>query len=505
MKCYEKYVMGAGANSFKIATHILLHSKPSAELNDPGRPKLTDAEEALLRNAVVLDEVDRPILLAQQVVAGAISYDEYVAWGQKIGVFKLPKQADSGHMQDADGDLKIFDPGTVVAASQPSSTFDVGVAHIAPPGSLTAVQGFKNAGKGQAVFEVARAVIFDSKAFGVFPSNRPPAVVCLLDSETPEGLFEARIEQYGLGAARGTSFFPISKNQLLRAGEKNPALTDPKFRARLEAAIYKKKVDVLVLDNLTTLSTKGGIYQPSITSEILDLAATLTARGITVIVVHHSDEKKGEQRPDSAHMRGSSEFSIRAHTEIVVIGQKQIRESTYLGTEEVRAAAGMDGATIGLRFKVCKAACVLEGHTYWLHLPLNGNTWDLLAVTGRDDEPIDFTMPMPDHAQGQGEHVPWLEKDAIVSADNAPDLGGIVDGMAEVSLADSSEKGLSGDEIKVLEYVNIHKKIEVRDARTILGWGDTKIRKTLSGLVEKGKLRILESGQGLTTVYGLPG
>jgi hypothetical protein len=503
VKPYRDYVMGAGAKSFKVAKHMLLHSKPSDALNSPDRPKLADVEEELLRNAVFLDDEERPILFIRQLLNTAISYDAFKQWGQKAGIFKRPKQEQSGHTQDAGGDLKIFDPGTVVAASQPSSILDVGVSQIAPPGSLIVIHGFKNAGKSYTGFEAARSVIFGLKAFGVFPSNRPPGVAYLLDSETPTTVFAARIGQYGLLDVRGTSFFPISKEVLIREGEENPSLTNPNFRARLEAAIYKNKADFLVIDNLTTLSTKGGIYQPGIASEILDWAATLTARGVTVLVVHHSDDQKGKQRPESAHMRGSSEFSIRAHTEIVVIGQKQILEYG-LGTEAVQDAARMDGATIGLQFNFCKTACVLERHTFWLHLPLDGNAWDLLAVTGRDGEPIDITMPIsPDHAPELDEHVAWLEKDVVASADNVPDLGMKTDGLADSQPTDSPDQGLSEDEMKVMEHVKTHNKIKVSDACNLLGYGETTARKALNGLVDKGKLLKLETGQGLPTVYGL--
>lgn len=116
VKVYRDYVMGAGAKSFKVTTHMLLHSKPSDDLNSPDRPKLTDAEEELVCKAVSLDEVERPSHLAQQILDSTISCDEFVRWGQKVGIFKWPKQAGSPSVQNQGGELKIFDLDSVVAA-----------------------------------------------------------------------------------------------------------------------------------------------------------------------------------------------------------------------------------------------------------------------------------------------------------------------------------------------------------------------------------------------------
>jgi hypothetical protein len=506
VKCYEKYVMGAGANSFKVATHILLHSKPSDTLNSSDRPKLADVEEELLMKTVFLDDVERPLWFIRQLLNDAITYDEYIARGQKMGIFKQPKLADSGHTQIAGGDLKIFDPGSVVAATQPNSLAKVTLSQILA--GIVMLHGIKDAGKSLAALEFINAVTSGRTAFEVFPTNCPPAVVYLLDSETPEGALKARFEQYGLTAAVGKNFFPVSKMELLSLGEADLVLTDAAFRARLEAQMGSLKVKMLVLDNLTTLAESGTIYQQQAIGDILDLAGRLASRGITVVVLHHSKEQAGKEKeqPGTARMRGSRESSIRAHTELVVIGTEQILADENLGTNEVQDAARMDGATIGLHFKVCKLASILKGKTLWFHLPLNGNVWKLLAVTGRDDEPIDITMSISsDHAPEQAAYDAWLNEDAVASADNTPDLGGIIDSMADMPLADSPEQGLSGDAVKVLEYVNIHKKIEVGDARTILGWGETKIRKILNGLVEKEKLIVLYVSPGEATIYGLPG
>ena len=58
-KAYHAYVMGAGAKSFRVASYVLLHSKPDSDLNTSDRPELADAEKALTDRLIFSDDVER--------------------------------------------------------------------------------------------------------------------------------------------------------------------------------------------------------------------------------------------------------------------------------------------------------------------------------------------------------------------------------------------------------------------------------------------------------------
>lgn len=498
IKLYQTYSLGVGARSFKVATHILLHSKPSRGLNIPNMAELTDYEARLVRRAVCVDDIERPVWFIKQLLDDAISCDESVRHGQESGIFKRPKQVDRIEVYAQEREHTVFDFEAVSAVAPPKNIFAVTLAKILPPGIIM-IHGFKDAGKSFVVLELLRAALLGGMAFRIFAVTGSPAVADLRDSETPEDLFKFKIIENGLGKEIRKKFFPYSKVQQLRMGGKTLDLSDAKSRALVEAELVKENAAYFAIDNLTSFASPGEIYQQKIAGEILDWAGTLTAKGLGVLIVHHSNHKS-EKDPIKAAMRGSQEFSIRAQTEIVVIGRKEILENADLGTEEVKAvASSSDGTVIGVHFRYCKLANVLEGHTFWFHLPQNKiSAWDLLSITGRGGESLEISPSQLSQASDEGTGLggkPNGESHPLNFGEN-------IETVTEPP-AETPDDALSKDEKKVMEYARQNGKIEIKDVRQLLDYGDTKSREILTGLVDAGLLKKIEAKQGCPTVYGL--
>lgn len=492
-KAYHAYVVGAGAKSFRVASYVLLHSKPDSDLNTPDRPELADAEKALIDRLIFSDDVERPSWCVKKVADTAISYEEFVQWGREVGIFKHPKQTTAVAKQGRNLGLQVFDMNAVHASPQPQHISEVTLSHILPAGIIM-IHGFKNAGKSQVIFEMLRGSIFGGKLFGLFSSNTTLNISGILDTETPEALFRSRITRYNLEQEVGVNFFPYSKLQLLRSGEKNIVLTDEGFRFQIENEIFKKQLKLFVIDNLTSVASPGGIYQQNIAGAILDWASSLAAKGVAVPIVHHGQKKSGKS-PMRAAMRGSEEFTIRAHTEIVVIGEEQIIENTTPVPEEIKLAASREGTVIGIYFRYCKMACVLEGHTFWFHLPLSGRAaWSLLAVTGRDGEPVEYLPLSPARLVELREaNSGYEDSESNAGAPEVvPDAGHDEGSTANADLTD--------EERQVLQHACKLGRIQTKDVCALLGCKDTKARGILNALVQKEKIQRVGDGAAMSYI-----
>ena len=76
-----KTCIDRGAGSFTVYPGLVLHTKPVRDLKGD-LSGLPESEAELLRGAVSLDEVERPLELTQK----GVSFDEFKAWGQKLDI-----------------------------------------------------------------------------------------------------------------------------------------------------------------------------------------------------------------------------------------------------------------------------------------------------------------------------------------------------------------------------------------------------------------------------------
>lgn len=444
VKPYKEYVMEGQAKDFRVYPGFLLHSQPSGDLTSHVGD-VSNAEAELLRGAVWLGTVKDPDHLAVQLIEKAIPYEKFVGWGQMLGIFKMPKEQDTCNEAPSFTSLPLFQPHTGLTMPLKTCVKDVTTEEIFLPSGFTMLHGLKDSGKSLICISAAKAIISGGKLFEFFTTGESRNIL-YLDSETPKDLLTARLGQLGLVAEIGNSLFLLSKFDL-KGNDLPFSITDQKFRDYVEEIMRVHNCGYLVLDNLTSLIDEGRLYNSTTVSKLFaDWVDRLTRQGIGVVMVSHTQEGPNAGT-SAAKARGSEEFSIRAHSEIVLARSTEILEKK-LGTEAVQHMAAQDGLTVGVCFKVCKEAAVLQRKTFWLHLPLGASQWQFLAVTGPDEKEIEFAQlcfnPEPNPTVQAKPLLEELEIEEVVIFDElSPDekvVYGMTKGAGTVKTADIAQK-----------------------------------------------------------------
>ena len=474
VKLYEDMAAQVNALSFKVYKGFLLHS--ALQCTSPEEVAgISELESQLLDASIVLEDWERPSLLVKYIMERSVPYAEFKAWGQRLGLFKTTEQDSSGTTTSANS-LVLFQPQSSSGAQQSAHITDVGTSQIFAPSGIVLLHGLKDAGKSMFCFAAAKALITGEKLFGLFRSDETDKLV-YVDSETPQSLLTERLNQFGLAAEVGQRLFLLSKFDHA-APDYAFSLTDHVFRDKLENTLLERGCRYLLLDNLTSLMDEGRVYQSSVVSGFFQWVEKLQQQhGICTILVHHTQDD-ANAGTGSAKTRGSQEFSIRAHTEVVLIRATEILEKK-LGTEAVLQTAERDGLTLGVCFKVCKAACVLQKKTFWLHLPLGASQCRFLGVTGADGHEVACSPA------------------AVKNADLSPDTS---------AGPDSEEAGLTGldlsqDEQRVYTYITERKTAQTGAIGTLLQCQETKARSILKRLEAVGLIEAF--GKGPTAGYKL--
>ena len=474
VKLYEDMAAQVNALSFKVYKGFLLHSAPHCTSSEEVAG-ISELESQLLDASIVLEDWERPSLLVKYIMERSVPYAEFKAWGHRLGLFKTTEQDSSGMIASANS-LVLFQPQSGSAAQQSAHITDVGTSQVFSPGGIVLLHGLKDAGKSMFCFAAAKALITGEKLFGLFRSDKTGKIV-YVDSETPQALLAERLNQFGLAGEVGQRLFLLSKFDHA-VPDYAFSLTDHVFRDKLENTLLERGCRYLLLDNLTSLMDEGRVYQSSVVSGFFQWVEKLQQQhGICTILVHHTQDD-ANAGTGSAKARGSQEFSIRAHTEVVLIRATEILEKR-LGTEAVLQAAACDGLTLGVCFKVCKAACVLQKKTFWLHLPLGASQCRFLGVTGADGHEV---------ACAPG---------AVKNADLSPDTS---------AGPNSEEAGLAGldlsqDEQRVYTYITERKTAQTGAIGTLLQCQETKARSVLKSLEAAGLIEAF--GKGPTAGYKL--
>lgn len=464
VKLYRDYIAGAQARSFRIYPGFLLHSQPGRDLIGHVEGT-TDAEEELLHKTVWLDTVERPTWLMEQVVKQGVYYDEFMAWGQKLGIFKKPKEQNNYNETTSFNSLSLFQPHIGLATPLTNVT-DVTTKQIVVPGGITLLHGLKDSGKSITCVSAAKAIITGGGLFDIFTAGESRNIL-YLDSETPQDLLTARLGQLGLVGEIGNRLFLLSKFDL-RGNDLAFSITDQKFRDYVEEIMREQNCGYLVLDNLTSLMDDGSLYHPTTVSKFFeDWIGSLTRQGIGVVMVSHTQEGPDAGTP-AATARGCKEFSIRAHSEIVLVRSTEILEKK-LGPEAVQHMAAQDGLTVGICFKVCKSACVLQKKIFWLHLPLGASQWEFLSVTGVDGKEVEFAQVCAKPEAGLA-----IQGDPLI---DAPESG-------DVAILDQ----LSSDEKLVFDMAKIAGTVKTADITKKLGRSDRTARNITKSLEKYGLL-----------------
>ncbi|WP_291442051.1 AAA family ATPase [Desulfovibrio sp.] len=385
---YKEYIMGGQANDFQIYPGFLLHSQPCGDLTNHAGD-VTDAEAKLLRRTVWLGTVKDPDQFAAQLIEEAIPYKKFKGLWERLGIFKAPNEQSNCNEDSSFNSLSLFQPDTGLTKPLKTCVKDVTTEEIFLPGGFTMLHGLKDSGKSLICLSAAKAIISGGKLFEFFTTGESRNIL-YLDSETPKDLLAVRLSQLGLVAEIGNSLFLLSKFDL-KGNDLPFSITDQKFRDNVEKIMRVHNCGYLVLDNLTSLMDDGRLYNSTTVSKLFaDWVDSLTRQGLGVVMVSHTQEGPNAGT-SAAKARGSEEFSIRAHSEIVLVRSTEILEKK-LGTEAVQHMAAQDGLTVGVCFKVCKEAAVLQKKTFWLHLPLRAPRWKFLTATGADGKEIEVAQ-----------------------------------------------------------------------------------------------------------------
>lgn len=446
----------AGAADVLVYPWPLFHREP--------QPVTTAWAEEFQRHGIRLDEIDSPACLLRKIVREAVNPHDFRRLLEEQGVIvEEPKG------QSRPSSLPRFAPDSIEASPQPQEIADVTAEHILT--GIVMMHGEKNQGKSMIEFTAISALILGKKLFGFFPVTDSPSKAYLVDSETPTTLFKDRLQQFGL--IQEYDLYAVVKTSGVEMD-----LRDEKFRQALFDDVTTKGYKTLFLDNLTSLIGKAGVYHPSGVKDIFPFLELLNKKGVTTFVVHHSKENPGNA-PEEARMRGTSEFSIRAHTEIALVrpgGTKGVALP-----DEVEAATRQMGVTVGLYFKVCKAACILEGKTLWLHLPLGSGEVQPLALLDSGGASV-WTS---DHG-----HTCCFNESEETSEGEKPNVSPNV----------CENLVLSNDENRVMKlFTDTKRQIIRKDVEVSLDCGEDKAGAVLKALKDKGM--ITQTGGGRSTAY----
>lgn len=444
VKLYKEYITGAQTKGFRVYPGFLLHSQPCGYLTNHVED-VTDAEAELLRGAVWLDTVERPAWLMEQVAQKGISYNEFLAWGQKLGIFKAPREQHNCGVVPSLDSLSLFQPHSGPAAPLMTNFKSVTTRQVFVPGGITLLHGLKDSGKSITCLTAAKVIITCERLFNVISSGEELGNILYMDSETPQDLLTTRLTQFGLIEELNKRLFLLSKFDH-KATDSVFSISDQAFRDHAEKILHEQNCRYLVLDNLTSLMDDGSLYQATAVSQLFNWLEKLAKQGFSIILVNHTHEDASAGTA-AAKARGSQEFSIRAHTEIVLVRNTEIQEKA-LGTEAVQHALAHDGLTVGICFKVCKAACILQKKTFWLHLPLGASEWEFLAATGADGKEIEFAQvcskPGPDLTVKDGPLLDALESEYVATLDqlssDEKEVYSMVQTAGSVKTADITEK-----------------------------------------------------------------
>jgi archaellum biogenesis ATPase FlaH len=481
VKAYQNHVAKAGAQSFRVYPFPVLWSKVE-KMDGSDAGLISEIEQVLFDKAVALASMAASDLITK-LQCEARSYDNYVAWGKKKGLF----QSTECHRHDNRDAPTLFSCVTEDCALPHSTTPSLN--SLFPKGSISLLHGKKNSGKSFTLLSLAKALCSGS-SFHNFECAGAPCKCLLLDSETQPLLLDSRLKQMKLDAHIGTNLHVISKRH--EPGGSLWADFDLTRQEHLDALlthVRDSNIEYVFLDNLTTLVPSGATYQQNTAGLVFDGLKKLCELGVGVILVHHTLDDPG-RKGVHGKMRGSSEFSIRCHTETMVIGKEEVLKEGN-APAVIMERTQQDGALSGLYVKSCKTAAHLENKIFWQHLPLNKSEWQFIATTDITGEIVEES----DHAAKKG-----AERQS--SPQTVPDIG--AEDAGQVSTHDDTPADtttLSPREERALAFVRTQKKVTRKQVQSHLAVAEKTAGNTLKVLLKAKLIKKSGSNGDKNTYY----
>ena len=457
--------------SFRVYPGFLLHSR--VRVTEQAVVE-NSVRETLLKVGTIISLEEQPIKLLKSVVNTAIFYDNFVKWGQDVGFYKgCAKQRELVASCSASS-LPSLNPELLPKTA--SILSDVSLYHTLRPGTIAMLLGAKGSGKTQTALSACSAVLRGDCMWPLFLGGvRHDENIAYVDAETPFDEYHENLQQHDLADKAGTRFFGLSRFAPdLPAFCASFSLNDQIFRDGLTTYLLEHKCRFLILDNLTALMGDA-VQQASSATTVLDWVKTLQQQQIGIVFVHHKSETD-TANPGQEKARGSQHFEILARSIVSLFSKADVLAERVLSNERVQKSAKQPGLTVGLHFRVSKTAPILDGKTFWLHLPLGSGAWKYLIATDAGGEEIPMSS-LPRAEDGRKEVEP--RQTSHVEAYN-----------------------LSPDERKVVEHITSKGSVKREDIEVLLDCKEDKAGKILKTLCDA-KI-IVKDGASRNTYYKLP-
>lgn len=458
-------------HSFRIYPGFLLHT---ACVEDKQTTVNTGSIEDILNTAgVIIPHEKQPIQLLQHITDNAMPYNDFVQWGQDIGFYKgNSKQRKHVEITIANT-LPQLEPALLPEKACELSA--VTLYHMLRPGSIAMILGAKGSGKTQTALSACNAILQGDCMWPLFSGGvSHDENIAYVDAETPFDEYQGNLQQHDLAGKAGVRFFGLS-----RFASDLPdfcasfSLNDQTFRDGLTAYLLEHKCRFLFLDNLTALMGDA-VQQASAATVVLDWVKILQQHQICIVLVHHKTETD-TTNPGQEKARGSQHFEILARSIVSLFSKADILAGRVKSNERVQKSAKQAGLTVGLHFRVSKAAPILDGKTVWLYLPLGSGKWEYLAATDASDDEIP-TSSLPRNEGSMNEHE--LRQ------------------SSQVNMLD-----LTPDERKVVEHITSKGSVKREDVEGVLSCKEDKAGKILKALCDAEI--IVKDGASRNTYYKL--
>lgn len=380
---YKKLFLDADVNEFKIFPSFLLHSRPDSELAI-AKENLPTLEAALLRDTIVLEDMSTPLRDAQVISEKSISYDEYMAWGQDIELFKKPKEVVTMSPDRVSSALPPPHDSLIPEISYDLSK--VSLNHILQPESNVFIYGTKGTGKTHLALSACRSILKNEPLWALFPNNSVESSnVAYVDGETPYNEYIKNLMQHEI--YNDERFFGLNWIAPdIPTFCENFNLTDANFCEGLYEYLLQNKCRYVFLDNITALMN-GSENNDYAAHRVEKWINKLRKSKICPILIHHKQSNIRNNGNETS--RGSQTFFNLSRVAIELISMDEVHANNAL-LENAKYKLDTSGLTVGVCFKACKPAPIIEKNTFWVHLGLGKAHCEYLAATGADGHAIEL-------------------------------------------------------------------------------------------------------------------